>query len=133
MNRHAGNTVETHDFDAGDLVEPPAGRERRIDDRKVIGIRSTVTLPEETVLQGHTVDISSGGAAVTVPIELAPGQDCVISLELEACGTMTAFRIPAEVRYCVPLGGNRFRTGVRFGQTDGTTSAFIAAVLRLPI
>jgi hypothetical protein len=123
------NTVEEFDFDATDLVEPLA-RERRIDGRKMISIRATVTVPGEGVLQGHTVDLSHGGAAITMPFELAPGQNCLIDLELEACGMTGAFRIPAQVCYCVPLDEVRFRAGVQFGQTDDATSALIAAVLK---
>jgi hypothetical protein len=129
MSNDAVNIVEVHDFDPADLGEP-LGIERRIDGRKVISIRATVTVPGEGVLQGHTVDLSRGGAAITMPFSLAPGQDCLIDLELEACGMVSAFHIPAQVCYCVPLDGARFRAGVQFGQTDDTTTALIAAVLK---
>jgi hypothetical protein len=129
MSNDAVDIVDVHEFIAADLREP-LGMERRIDDRKVISIRATVTVPGEGVLQGHTVDLSRGGAAITMPFELAPGRDCLIDLELEACGLISAFHIPAQVCYCVSLDGVRFRAGVQFGHTDDTTTALIAAVLK---
>jgi hypothetical protein len=129
MSNDAVHRVEAYDFDASDLGEP-LGAERRIDGRKIISIRATVTVPGEEVLQGHTVDLSRGGAAITVPFELVPGQNCLIDLELEACGMTGAFHIPAQVCYCVPLDEVRFRAVVQFGQTDEATTALIAAVLK---
>jgi hypothetical protein len=128
MSKHAGNTVEARDSDESRLNES-LQRERRIGDRKTISIRATVTASGERTLAGHTVDLSRGGAAITVPFELTPGQECEITFDLEACGTSTGFHIPAEVRYCVPLGAGRFRVGVRFGHTDDATITLIAAVL----
>lgn len=128
-NDDAVEIVDVLDFMAADYREP-SGIERRIDDRKMISIRATVTVPGEGVLQGHTVDLSQGGAAITIPFELAPGRECLIDLELEACGMASAFHIPAQVCYCVPLDGVRFRAGVQFGQTNDTTTALIAAVLK---
>jgi len=31
------------------------------------------------------------------------------------------------------MGNGRFRAGVRFGDTDAATSAFIAAILKTPV
>jgi c-di-GMP-binding flagellar brake protein YcgR len=85
-----------------------------------------------SVLPGHTVDMSRAGASITVPFALALGQPCVIDLQLQACGETSAFHIPAEVRYCVEVGKGRYRAGVRFGEVDAATSAFIEAILKTP-
>ena len=89
-----------------------------------------MTIYGKSVLPGHTVDLSQSGASFTVPFELDQGQQCLIDLELEACGETAVFHIPAEVRYCVQMGRSRWRAGMRFGETDPATSALIEAILK---
>ena len=133
MNTAAAESlVEAHEY-LGDELPEPVRVERRSYERKSVGIRAKVTVPGMSVLPGHTVDLSRAGASITVPFELAQGQQCLIDLELQACGVISAFHIPAEVRYCVQMGKARFRAGVRFGETDPATSAFIAAILKTPV
>lgn len=138
MTQIAGSLVEAHEFDASDLVQSPAPSprqrnsfaERRAAERRSIEVRATVTIPEESaLLEGHTVDLSLGGASITMPFELPRGRACLIDLEFEACGSCSTFSIPAEVRYCVRMDDGEFRAGVRFGQIDEATAAFLAAVL----
>jgi c-di-GMP-binding flagellar brake protein YcgR len=124
---------ESHEFLTADLAESqriPQLDERRGYERKSIGVKARITVPGKSVLPAHTVDLSRGGASITLPFEMAPGQKCLIDLELAACGISSAFHIPAEVRYCVQMGKTRFRAGVRFGEVDPTTDALIAAALR---
>jgi hypothetical protein len=133
MNTAAAESlVEAHEY-LGDELPEPVTVERRSYERKSVGIRAKITVPGMSVLPGHTVDLSRAGASITVPFELAQGQQCLIDLELQACGVISAFHIPAEVRYCVQMGKARFRAGVRFGETDPATSAFIAAILKTPV
>ena len=133
MNTAAAESlVEAHEY-LGDELPEPVRLERRSYERKSVGIRAKITVPGMSVLPGHTVDLSRAGASITVPFELAQGQQCLIDLELQACGVISAFHIPAEVRYCVQMGKARFRAGVRFGETDAATSAFIAAILKAPV
>jgi len=128
----AQSLLETHEYYGDELVRR-ATLERRNYGRKSVAIHARVTVPGMSVLPGHTVDMSRAGASITVPFELAHGQICLIDLELEACGEVRAFHIPAEVRYCVPMAPGRFRAGMRFGDTDAATSAFIAAILKTPV
>ena len=139
MGQTAGTLVEAHEFDASDLVESSAPRNhqsadlaqnRRSTERRSIEVRATIMIPDESaLLEGQTVDLSLGGASITMPFELARGSTCLIDLEFEAFGSSSTFRIPAEVRYCVKMDGGEFRAGVRFGQIDEATTAFITAVL----
>jgi hypothetical protein len=124
--------VESHEYYGDELVRR-ATLERRNNERRSVVLHAQVTIPGMSVLPGHTIDMSRAGASITVPFELANGQPCVIDLRLQACGQTSAFRIPAEVRYCVEVGKGRFRAGVRFGEMDAATSAFIAAILRTPV
>jgi hypothetical protein len=132
MSTVAAELVEAHEYYGDELVRR-ATLERRNYERKSVAIHAKVTVMGMSVLPGHTVDMSRAGASITVPFELAHGQACLIDLELEACGQTSTFHIPGEVRYCVPMGNGRFRAGVRFGETDAATSAFIAAILKTPV
>jgi hypothetical protein len=130
--------VEAHEYYAEELVDADqlvrrATLERRSYERKSVAIHARVTVPGKSVLPGHTVDMSRSGASITLPFELAQGQLCLIDLELEVCGENRSFHIPAEVRYCVSMSADRFRAGVRFGEIDAATSAFISAILKTPV
>jgi hypothetical protein len=128
----AESLLEAHEYFGEDLVRR-ATLERRNCERKSVTIRAKVTVPGMSILPGHTVDMSRAGASITMPFELAHGQQCLIDLELQACGETSSFHIQAEVRYCVPMSDGRFRAGVRFAETDAATSAFIAAILKAPV
>jgi c-di-GMP-binding flagellar brake protein YcgR len=131
MSKVAGEcAVEAHEFHAAELAAWSSKEDRRSHERKSIAIRAKVTVFGKSVLPGHTVDLSLGGAGITVPFELEQGQRCLIDLELQACGETAAFHIPAEVRYCVQMGRTRYRAGLRFGETDAATSGFIASLLQ---
>jgi hypothetical protein len=124
--------VEAHEYYGEELVRR-ATLERRNYERKSVSIRAKVTVPGMSILPGHTVDMSRAGASITMPFELAHGQQCLIDMELQACGETMCFHIQAEVRYCVAMSDGRFRAGVRFGDTDAATSALIAAILKTPV
>jgi hypothetical protein len=128
----AESLVEAHEYYGDELIRG-ATPERRNYERRSVVIHAQVTVPGMSVLPGHTVDMSRAGASITVPFELANGQACVIDMQLQACGETSVFHIPAEVRYCVQVGKGRFRAGVRFGEVDAATSAFIAAILKTPV
>jgi hypothetical protein len=128
----ADSLIESHEYYGEELVRR-ATLERRNYERKSVAIRANVTVPGMSMLPGHTVDMSRVGASITVPFELAQGQQCLIDLELEACGEVSDFHIQAEVRYCVAMSDGRFRAGLRFHETDAATSALIAAILKTPV
>ena len=135
MNLIGGDVLEADELQASDLA-PFTGlrkvsnpEERRTSVRRSIEVRATVTVPDQAaLLEGHTVDLSVGGASITLPFEVAPGQACLIELEFAAFGASDALRIPAQVRYCVRMEHTGFRAGVCFGRIDDATAAFIAAV-----
>jgi hypothetical protein len=128
----ADSLIESHEYYGEELVRR-ATLERRNYERKSVAIRANVSVPGMSVLPGHLVDMSRAGASITVPFELAHGQQCLIDLELEACGDVSDFHIQAEVRYCVAMSDGRFRAGLRFAETDAATSALIAAILKTPV
>jgi hypothetical protein len=128
----ADSLIESHEYDGEELVRR-ATLERRNYERKSVAIRANISVSGMSVLPGHVLDMSRVGASITVPFDLAHGQQCLIDLQLEACGEISEFHIQAEVRYCVPIGDGEFRAGLRFGETDAATSALIAAILKTPV
>ena len=106
----ADSLIESHEYDGEELVRR-ATLERRNYERKSVAIRANVSVAGMSVLPGHIVDMSRVGASITVPFDLAHGQQCLIDLELEACGDISEFHIQAEVRYCVPIGDGRVPCG----------------------
>ena|SRR5262249_27922047 len=136
--------VAEHTMEVPVLLDPEAEREptvevpvllvpeaeRRASHRKFFSVHARVTVPGVQTLNGHTIDLSTGGVGVTVPFALEPGQDCELDIELEACGTTCAFHIGARVCYCVPRGREHFRAGMRFTRLDEATTALIAAAMR---
>jgi hypothetical protein len=133
-NAVVDGVVESHEFLTADLAESqrlPHMAERRNDERKSVRVRARITIPGKSVLPSHTLDLSCSGASVTLPFDLALGQRCLIDLELQACGSMSAFHIPSEVRYCVQMGKSRFRAGIRFGDLDPATTALIMSALNM--
>ncbi len=138
MNTVAESLVEAHEYYAEELIDAEqlirrAALERRNHERRSVALHARVTAPGIAVLPAHTVDLSRSGASITLPFELAAGQLCLIDLELEVCGESRAFHIAAEVCYCVIMGEGRFRAGVRFGEIDAATAAFIASILKVPV
>jgi PilZ domain-containing protein len=129
MSKVAENLDDAHEYQVGEEDEA-ARLDRRADSRKIFRVHAKITILGQGVLPGHTVDLSRKGASITLPFELAPGQDCQIELELQACGVTGVFQIPAQVRYCVRYGGSQFRAGLRFGETDAATTALIASILQ---
>ena len=106
----ADSLIESHEYDGEELVRR-ATLERRNYERKSVSIRANVTVPGMSVLPGHTVDMSRVGASITVPFELAHGQQCLIDLELEACGDIQRFPhsgrgalLRADERRPIPCG-----------------------------
>jgi c-di-GMP-binding flagellar brake protein YcgR len=107
----------------------PIANNRRGSDRKVVRLRASVSLPGDRTFEAHTVDISSGGACIVAPYQLTAGQQCVIHLELSACGSDHKMQLVGRVCYCNRSGTSQFRVGMRFVQLDDTAASFVAAIL----
>jgi len=106
------------------------GADRRESPRKVLRVRARVGLPDETMVDARTVDLSSGGLSLTSSLQLKPDQECFVELELGAFGIESTPPIRTRVCYCVPFRASDFRTGVQFLQIDAAIAALIAAALK---
>lgn len=111
------------------LAEMSREEEQRRDRRKLIRLRADVRLPGNSVLEGHTVDLSSRGVGILSPVSLSHGQDCTISLDLTACGENVALRLVGRVCYCME-SGTEYRVGLQFVQMDESTALLLNELLK---
>jgi hypothetical protein len=88
--------------------------ERRGSARKVVTLQARVELPDHTVLDGQTVDLSHTGVGLFSPRLLQTDQDCKLTIGLSVCGEDLELRFLARVCYCVEQAKGRYRAGMRF-------------------
>jgi hypothetical protein len=103
-----------------------ANRRRTV--RKVMRFKALVLLPDDQLLEAHTIDLSLGGACLSVPTPLVVGEECRMQMEFTACGASRSVLLVSQVCYRTQLD-NGFRIGVRFVQLDADTSDFLMTLL----
>jgi len=88
--------------------------ERRASARKVVTLRAQVQLPDQTVLNGQTVDLSHTGVGLFSPRLLQTDQDCRVTIPLSVCGEDLEIKLQARVCYCLEQAKGKYRAGMRF-------------------
>jgi c-di-GMP-binding flagellar brake protein YcgR len=106
--------VSSKPSDSPGLSAAESPDERRISERKVVSLRARVELPDRTVLDGQTVDISKTGVGLYAPRQLQTDQDCQLTIELSVFGEDLALKLRGRICYCTEQAQGRFRTGMRF-------------------
>lgn len=101
---------------------------RRRTARKIMRFKALVLLPDDQLLEAHTIDLSLGGACLSVPTPLVVGEECRMQMEFTACGATRSVLLISEVCYRTPLDDG-FRIGVRFVQLDSETATFLTTLL----
>lgn len=64
-----------------------------------------------------TLNLSQGGIAVRVPTPIAPGELCVVALDLPITDRRKRFNAWGTAVYC-ELFGDAYRLGIQFGDVD---------------
>jgi len=83
--------------------------------RKLTRLSAVLELPGAAPLAVRTVEVSVGGAALSCPVNLKPGQTCQISIPLPARPPQPMLVLKAAITYSVLSqrdGG--FRVGLQF-------------------
>lgn len=111
-----------------DVAGVADGRERRRQARTSIQLRATVLLPDDQLLMAHTIDVSSGGACLSVPVQLVVDDEVRLGLQFEAVGTKHNLLLIARVCYCAAQG-QIFRAGVQFVQVAPDDAALLQTLL----
>jgi len=104
--------------------------ERRIAIRKVVKLLAKVQLPDGTVLDGHSADISQTGIGLFAPRMLQPEEECTVHVDLSVCGMNLELRLVGKVCYCNPQGEGRFRVGMHFVGLDSESAQLLHQLLR---
>jgi hypothetical protein len=104
--------------------------ERRIATRKVVQMLARVQLPDGTVLDGHSTDISQTGIGLFSPRMLHADEECTLQIDLSVCGMNMELRLAGKVCYCQPQGEGRFRAGMRFVGMDTNAAHLLSQLLR---
>jgi len=104
-------------------------RERRSANRKVVSMLAKVHLPDGTVLDGHSTDISQTGIGLFAPLMLQPEDECTLQFDLSVCGMQLDLRLTGRVCYCYPQGEGKFRTGMRFVGLDANAAHLLGQLL----
>jgi hypothetical protein len=104
--------------------------ERRIATRKVVNLLAKVQLPDGTVLNGHSADISQTGIGLFSPRMLQAEEECTLQIDLSVCGADLELRLAGRVCYCYPQGEGKFRAGMRFVGLDANTAHLLSQLLR---
>ena len=105
-----------------------SGIERRRQPRTSIQLRATVLLPDDQLLMAHTIDLSNGGACLSVPAQLIADDEVRLALQFEAVGIKHNLLLIARVCYC-SAQGPAFRAGVQFVQVAQEDAALLGTLL----
>jgi len=104
--------------------------ERRIATRKVANMLAKVQLPDGTVLNGHSADISQTGIGLFSPRMLHSDEVCTLQIDLSVCGMNMELRLAGRVCYCHQQGEGKFRAGLHFVGMDDGAAHLLSQLLR---
>jgi hypothetical protein len=102
---------------------------RRRSVRKTVRFKALVLLPDDQLLEAHTIDLSLGGACLSVPSPLIVGEECRMQMEFTACGETRRVLLITEVCYRTEIEDG-YRIGVRFVQLEAETADFLMMLLQ---
>lgn len=106
----------------------PLPQERRTAPRKPLRRRIALTLADFSVVNGQTVDISSGGLHVAVPQLLKVPQECMFELTVMQDGKVKTLSGRGRMLSCTCAGMN-FNVGLQFLSMEDAGKALVDSVL----
>ncbi|MES2355877.1 MAG: PilZ domain-containing protein [Pseudomonadota bacterium] len=86
------------------------------------GLLVTEGLPP---IKMQTVDVSMGGLGATTSTQLAVGQLCMVTFDLQLRGKPRGVAAVAEVVYSLPVWQDNFKTGLRFIEIDASGTGMV--------
>ena len=115
-----------------ELSERPRTRleEQRRTSRKALRLKAQIRLPDDSLLDGQTADISRAGIGFFCPQRIDVGGDCTLMINIAACGTSAELRLIGRVAHCTKQSEDCYRIGMKFVRMDEATAAIICSALR---
>lgn len=95
-----------------------AGAERRRNPRKRLQRRVAIGLGKGEIIQGQTVEISSGGVGVMLPKALRMGETCIVRFNMLVDGLAVQIDGVGKVANCSCSGLDGFRVGLQLSVRD---------------
>lgn len=127
-DRHDGHSAlhESTPKQSSSSARPP---DRRHALRRVLACRVALTLVNNEVLYGFSVDVSKTGIGVNVPRKIDEGRECEVSLSFFANGKTRKMHALGQTLSCVCIGMDGFRVSVRFVHVDAAAAAVLEEML----
>lgn len=126
--------VDTLNPSAYDKAQAPiqTDNERRLAERKLLGIRVLVALPGRPEIEVRSIDIGMGGMGVVSELNLAPGTPCNLAFSLpQPDGSSHKAQVAGTIAYSTYSSKrNGFVKGVRFMGISAALLAALEAYLR---
>lgn len=104
-------------------------QERRIRSRKSINLQARIVLMDDSILEGHTIDLSLAGVGLFSPMRIPVGEQCHVTFALTACGDTRIVQLQTRVCYCSSHSANCYRIGMQVINADPTTTRLIETLL----
>ncbi len=123
--------TEQHLLEDVELSERPKSPfEQRRTSRKAMRLVAEIRLPNGTLLNGQTADISRSGIGFFCPSQLDLGGDCTLIIRISACGTDAELKLIGRVCHCTKLSEDCYRIGMQFIRMDEQTASILCSALR---
>lgn len=106
-----------------------AMQERRAAPRRLLQRRIMISLPDNIVLGGQTIDLSNGGLRVSIPRALATPQDCTFEVSIMVEGQVQSLSGRGRILSCVCRGMDGFSIGLQFIQIGEAGKALVQRFL----
>jgi hypothetical protein len=97
--------------------------------RRVLSCRVALTLANQEILYGFSVDVSKSGIGINVPRKIQDGQECELSLSFFANGKTHKLNAVGQTLSCVCIGMDGFRISVRFVHLEEGAAEILEQIL----
>jgi PilZ domain len=117
------------DFNADPSASAVRVEDHRRTSRRELRLSAIICLPDGSLLNSHTADISRDGIGFFAPHALVVGGDCTLSVPIDACGSAVVLKLVGRVVYCRKQEEEYFRVGMQFIRMDEHTAAIMHSAL----
>ena len=124
--------TERHVLSDIELTERPRTRlsDQRRATRKALRLVAQIHLPDGSVLDAQTADISRAGIGFFAPRQIHLGGDCTLLIQIAACGTAAELKLVGRVCHSTKQSDDCYRVGMQFVRMDEATAAILCSALR---
>lgn len=104
-------------------------KNNRSEPRRILRTPATLLFKDRPPVRVRTIDISTSGIAIMVPMNVAEGQSCGISVDTFVNGRMVQINAVAKVIYSICVGTTGFRVGMQFTNVEPAGQTALAQLM----